>query len=160
MAQTLNIWIDADSCPALVRNHTVKMAGRNGITVYFVANREIKSPENAEKDSYKMIVCTSEKDAADNYILEHAQGADIVITKDIVFADRLISKDLCVINDRGNVFTKENIKERLSERDFSLQLEEAGIVKHFHEGYDKKKFAAFASTFDKVLHQQIRKASI
>ncbi|MBR1638587.1 MAG: DUF188 domain-containing protein [Treponema sp.] len=149
----LCIWIDADSCPALVRNHTVKMACRNNAEVYFVANREIKC---TEEGTFKMIVCPEEKDAADNYILEHAEGADLVITKDIIFADKLVAKKICVINDRGTVFNSENIKEKLSERNFDLQLSQAGVVQHFHEGYDKKKFALFANTFDKVLHQQLR----
>ena len=150
----LHIWIDADSCPAPVRNHTVKMASRNGLEVIFAANREIKC---TEAGAYRMVVCGAEKDAADSYILEHAEGADIVITKDIVFADRLVARGICVINDRGTVFTAENVKKRLSERDFNLQLSQAGLVQHFHEGYDKKKFAEFAGTFDKILHQQLRK---
>ena len=104
-----------------------------------------------------MIICNQEKDAADNYIFDHVNEEDLVITKDIVFADRLISKGICVINDRGTIFTKENIKERLSERNFDLQLAEIGLVQHFNEGYDKKKFAQFANSFDKILHQQLRK---
>ena len=154
MEKKLHIWIDADSCPALVRNHTVKIAGRNNAEVIFVANRKITCTENAP---FKMIVCSAEKDAADNYIYENAEGADIIITKDIVFAERVVSKGLCVINDRGTIFTSENVKERLSERNFDLQLAEIGLVQHFKEGYDKKKFAQFANTFDKVLHQQLRK---
>ena len=153
MAQKLHIWIDADSCPALVRNHTVKMAARNNAEIFFVANREIKCNEGP----FQMIICNQEKDAADNYIFDHVNEEDLVITKDIVFADRLISKGICVINDRGTIFTKENIKERLSERNFDLQLAEIGLVQHFNEGYDKKKFAQFANSFDKILHQQLRK---
>jgi len=156
VVQKLKIWIDADSCPALVRNHTIKMASRNGIEVFLVANREIKC--NAE-GQFNMIICNNEKDAADNYIFENVLENDIVITKDIVFADRLVTKGICTINDRGNIFSSENIKERLSERNFDLQLSEIGLVQHFNEGYDKKKFAQFANTFDKVLHQQLRKIS-
>lgn len=154
MVQKLTIWIDADSCPALVRNHTIKMASRNNAEVTLVANHEIKC--NGE-GTYNMIICEKEKDAADNYILEAVKENDIVITRDIVFADRLLSKGICTINDRGNIFTSENIKERLSQRDFDLQLAQIGLVEHFHEGYDKKKFALFANCFDKVLHQQLRK---
>ncbi len=104
-----------------------------------------------------MVICDSEKDAADNYIYENADGPDIVITKDIIFADRLVSKGICVINDRGTIFTAGNVKEKLSERNFDFQLAQIGLVQHFNEGYDKKKFAQFANTFDKILHQQLRK---
>ena len=154
MEYKLKIWIDADSCPLLVRNHTVKIAARNNVEVIFVANKEISCTETAP---YKMVICSQEKDAADNYIYNNASDADFVITKDIVFADRLVSKGITVINDRGSVFTSEIIKERLSQRNFDLQLAEIGLVEHFKEGYDKKKFAQFANTFDKILHQQLRK---
>ncbi len=154
MANILHIWIDADSCPALVRNHTIKMAARNGAETILVANREIKCSESS---AFKMIICDQEKDAADNYIYENAKNADIVITKDIIFADRLVSKGICTINDRGTIFNFENIKEKLSERNFDFQLSQIGLVKHFNEGYDKKKFAQFANTFDKILHQQLKK---
>ncbi len=154
MTPKLHIWIDADSCPALVRNHTVKMATRNGAETIFVANREVKC---TEEGSFKMVICDSEKDAADNYIYENSDGPDIVITKDIIFADRLVSKGICVINDRGTIFTAGNVKEKLSERNFDFQLAQIGLVQHFNEGYDKKKFAQFANTFDKILHQQLRK---
>ena len=104
-----------------------------------------------------MIVTDAQKDSADNYIFEHAQsGTDLVITRDIVFADRLVEKGICCINDRGTEFTREMIKERLSTRDFDLQLAQMGLVKHHHEGYDKKKFAEFANSFDKVIHRLIK----
>ena len=151
----ITIWVDADSCPSLVRNHTVKMGNKLGLKVVFVANKAI----NSDAGQFEMIICEAEKDAADNYIFEHVQnGTDLVITRDIVFADRLVEIGISCINDRGTEFTREMIKERLSTRDFDLQLAEIGLVKHFHEGYDKKKFAEFANSFDKVIHRLLRNA--
>lgn len=152
MAQT-HIWIDADSCPSLVRNHTVKIGNKLGIPVTFVANKNIPGPENG---SFVMQICEAGKDAADNYIFENCEFGDLVITRDIVFADRLVERGICTINDRGTEFTREMIKERLSVSDFDRQLAEIGLVKHFHEGYDKKKFAEFANSFDRVIHRLIR----
>ena len=144
-----HIWVDADSCPLKVRNHTVDYAAKKGITVYFVANKQI---ECQSKNPFNMIVTDTQKDSADNYIFEHAQsGTDLVITRDIVFADRLVSKGVPVINDRGTEFTKEIIKERLSERDFNLQLVKLGLSKPYHEGYDQKKFEKFANCLDRVV---------
>ena len=151
----MNIWIDADSCPALVRNHTVKMGNRLGISVFFVANKKIEGPSK-DGSGYKMIICPAEKDAADNYIYDNCSSGDLVITRDIVFADRLVERGICAINDRGTEFTREMIKERLSISDFDRQLAEIGLVKHHHEGYDKKKFAEFANSFDRVIHRLIR----
>lgn len=156
MADT-KIWIDADSCPSLVRNHTVKIGNKLNISVIFVANKKIPGPENGK---YSMQICQACKDSADNYIFDNCSKDDLVITRDIVFADRLVEKGVCVINDRGTEFTKEIIKERLSVSDFDRQLAEIGLVKHFHEGYDKKKFANFANSFDKVLHRLIKRPQV
>ena len=152
MAQT-HIWIDADSCPAPVRNHTVKMSAKLGLEVFFVANKKIPCTENVP---FHMIICEAKKDSADNYIIAHCKSNDLVITRDIVFADRLVERGICTINDRGTEFTPEMIKERLSTRNFDLQLAELGLIKHYNEGYDKKKFAAFANSFDKVIHRLIK----
>ena len=144
-----NIWVDADSCPLKVRNHTVDYAAKKGITVFFVANKQI---ECQSKNPFKMIITDSQKDAADNYIYENATAeTDLVITRDIVFAERLLSKGVHAINDRGTEFTKEIIKERLSERDFNLQLVQMGLSKPYHEGYDQKKFEKFANCLDRVI---------
>ena len=144
----ISLWVDADSCPSLVRNYVVRMGMKYHLPVFFVANKNIPIEEKGE---YKMIICKEGKDEADNYIYDNVHENDLVITRDIVFADRLVQKDICTINDRGTCFTKDIIKERLSTRDLDLQLAQCGLVKHFHEGYDKKKFGQFANCFDKDL---------
>ena len=152
-----NVWIDADSCPPQVRNHVVKYCSTRGIKVFFVANKTIECP-GTDPALFQMIVTDSTKDAADNYIFEHTTAGtltcpspDLVITRDIVFADRLVTKGVHVINDRGTEFTREIIKERLSERDFNLQLAGLGLSKKYNEGYDKTKFARFCNCFDRVI---------
>jgi len=151
------IWIDADSCPTLVRNHCVKMAGKLDLKIVFVANKHIKS---TEKSDFKMVICSDEKDAADDYIFANVQKYDLVITRDILFAERLVEKGICAINDRGTVFTKENIRELVSQRNYDLQLAQIGLVKHYNERYDKKKFALFANAFDKSIFRLIRESKL
>ena len=154
-----NVWIDADSCPPQVRNHVVKYCSTRGISVYFVANKPVECA-GADQNSFGMIVTDSTKDAADNYIFEHVTGGtltnpspDLVITRDIVFADRLVTKGVHVINDRGTEFTPDIIKERLGERDLNLQLANLGFTKTYHEGYDAKKFEKFCNCFDRVINR-------
>ena len=149
----ITIWIDADSCPTAVRNHTVKIAAKKNIKVYFVANKNIPCDEQP----FEMIICDSQKDAADDYILEHATTLDLVITRDIVFADRLVQKEITAINDRGTAFTIDNIKELLSDRDFDFALFQAGVVKHSRDGYSKKDFEKFSNCFDRTLNKLIRR---
>ncbi len=152
-----NVWIDADSCPPQVRNHVIKYCSTREINVFFVANKAVECP-GAAAASFQMIVTDSTKDAADNYIFEHTTAGsltnpspDLVITRDIVFADRLVTKGVHVINDRGTEFTREIIKERLGERDLNLQLAQMGLTKPYHEGYDPKKFEKFCNCFDRVV---------
>lgn len=150
--KSFHIWIDADSCPTLVRNHTIKIAAKFQIPVTLVANKNI----NCSEKPFEMIIVSEEKDAADNYILENSNKGDLVITRDIVFADKLVENEITCINDRGTVFDKENIKQLLSERNFDFQLAQIGLVQHFNEGYDKQKFAKFANCFDKIFHQLLK----
>ncbi|MCR4733773.1 MAG: DUF188 domain-containing protein [Treponema sp.] len=152
MAQ-VHIWIDADSCPSLVRNHCIKIAEKLNLKISLVANKNIP----CTNQNFEMIICSEEKDAADNYIIEHADLNDLVITRDIVFADKLVSKKITVINDRGTIFTDFNIKSLLSERNYSMALADIGLVKRYNEGYDKKKFGQFANCFDKTLTQLLKR---
>lgn len=118
-----------------------------------MANKQILIQE---KGNYEFIVCDDTKDAADNYIYENCISSDLVITRDIVFANRLVEKNILTINDRGTVFTSENIRELLSERDFTFEMAQIGLVKHYHEGYDKKKFSQFANCFDREIHRLLK----
>lgn len=147
-----HIWLDADSCPLQVRNFLSKKANELSLPITFVANKNITC---TNEFSFEMYICSTEKDAADNYIYENATENDLVITKDIVFANRLVEKNVACINDRGTSFTKSNIKSLLEDRDFDLQIANCGLVKHFHEGYDKEKFFAFKKCFYKVMEELI-----
>ena len=102
------IWIDADSCPKAVRDVTIRFAKKinSEIQIIFVANKAIP----ASSTEYKMIICDKCKDAADNYILQNVNSNDLVITRDIIFAEKLVEKNICAINDRGTYFNKDNIK--------------------------------------------------
>lgn len=148
---TVQIWVDADSCPTLVRNHIIKYSKKLSLPVFFVANKQIP----AESDDFTMIICPEEKDSADNYIFEHIQANDLVITRDIVFADRLVSKNIAVINDRGTTFTRDNIKDKLADRDFDLQLAEMGLGGSKKSNYGPKQFSKFANCFDRIVHKLI-----
>ena len=149
-----NVWIDADSCPSLVRNHAIKMSNKYNLKIILVANKKIHCDTNFP---YEMQICSKEKDAADDFILENVKSNDLVITRDIIFASKLLNKNITTINDRGTVFDPENIVKFLSERDFNMQLAEIGLVKHFNNGYDKKKFSLFANAFDREINKLLKK---
>lgn len=155
---SVTIWVDADSCPKLVRNYLADYSQKLQLKINFVANKNI--PCENPHELFSMIVTNAESQAADNYIVDNVQPCDIVITRDIPLADKLVEKKITVINDRGTLWTKENIKERKSERDFSLQLSMLGLGGDKSNSYSKKEFGAFANCFDKEIHRLIRENSI
>lgn len=148
----VTIWIDADSCPNLVKDQVLRRAKKLNIPVNFVANKEIKNETGLP---FQMIVVDSQKDAADTYILEHAQKCDLVITRDFLFAEKLVEKEITSINDRGTKFTKENIRELVSERDFNLSLSQMGLNDHKSAGYSQKNFKKFCDCFEEVIDNLI-----
>lgn len=99
----------------------------------------------------EMVICSKEKDAADDYIYYNASAGDIVITRDIILAERLVSKGIAVINDRGTAFTKDNIKNRLADSALNLQLAQIGLGGSRKSDYTNKKFDAFIKCFHKVI---------
>ena len=157
-----SVWIDADSCPKQVREFVLTATRKYSVPLYFVANRYIPfsfAPEESngrQNKSVHMIVCEKTSQAADEYIFSHCNTEDIVITRDIPFAVRLVEKGIRVMNDRGTAFTKENVGERLSERNFMMNLEAIGLgSKNKKSYYGKKEFDRFCRTFDKEFMQKV-----
>jgi uncharacterized protein YaiI (UPF0178 family) len=141
----------------MVRSYILRYAFRLTIPVIFVANHPIPA---SEKFTYEMVVCDKTQDAADDYILSHAEIYDMIITRDIPLAARCVEKHICVLNDRGTVYSSENVRQRLSERNFDLQLAQIGFGSRNTITYGKKEFSAFADCFDREIHQLIKKAGL
>ena len=146
-----SVWVDADSFPAKARSFLVSFASSKSVQVFFVANHEIKSSD----PRVKMIVCQKEQNAADNYIFEHASDNDIVVTRDIPFAARLVEKNIVVMNDRGLIFSKENIEDKLREREFSLNLAGIGFGGNKGNYYGEKELGKFSRAFEQKIQEHI-----
>ncbi len=149
----MKLWVDADSCPKPVRDIVCRAGKRLSIPVIFAANHPVSF---SKEFKVKMVVLPSEADAADNYIVENAQPGDLVVTRDIPLAKRLVDKNLDVINDRGNLYTKENIQERLSIRNFMLDLYKSGLSPESTSKFSAKDIKLFADTFDRTLTKLIK----
>ena len=150
---TASIWIDADSCPAQVRKYAANYAFNHAMKCVFVANRNIM----LEGARAELVVCAKEKDAADEYIIQHVLQNDIVITQDILLASKLVTQGISVINDRGTAFTKDNIQNRLSDRAFDLQLAQIGLGGSRRSRYTAKYFNAFIQCLEKEAVRALQK---
>lgn len=142
------IWVDADSCPRKIRDIIIKGARRTGKIVFFCANRKIPVEES---DYVKMIITTHSD--ADSYILKKVKKNELVITRDIPLAAKLLGKGAIVINDRGFHFDENNIKEKLSVRNFSYELRNNGIYQEQNNEFSVKEVKLFSAKFDMLLNR-------
>jgi uncharacterized protein YaiI (UPF0178 family) len=144
----VKILVDADSCPRPVRELALRSSARTGIRVIFAANRPI--PGIAGKNAF-MELCPPGEGSADDRIVELALPGDLVLTRDIPLAERLVAKGVRVLDDRGRIYTKENIRERRSLRDFMAGLAENGLGIERTANYGRKELKAFADSLDREL---------
>lgn len=144
----MTIYVDADSCPRPTRDAIVRASLRTGIPAVFAANRSIPG---TGAPGIRMELCPKGSGAADDRIVELAQQGDLVITRDIPLAVRLVERKVTVLDDRGRTYTVENIRERLSMRDFMVGLAENGMDFERIPSYGKKELKSFADGFDREL---------
>lgn len=144
------IWIDADSCPAQVREILIKAGEREKIHCHFVANRKI--PFRKSHYAHMTVVETGEG-VADDYIVENAVSEDMVVTRDIPLAARLLDEDVVVINDRGERFTPNEIREKLSLRDLMKEMRLSGLATEGQNRFGPREIHAFAACFDRELRK-------
>lgn len=143
----ISVFIDGDNCPNLVLDFTIGYCKSNNIPLKIVANKKIenKNPE------YEMIVCEQTKDAADNYIFSNADKKTLVVTKDILLAERLVKNDIVAINDRGTIFDKDNIKYRLQDRDLNFQLAALGFGGKKEKNYSLNMLEKYKICLEKTM---------
>jgi len=149
----MTIWIDGDSCPRQVREKVNARCMRERIHLRYVANRELPVPES---EYIHFTLTSNAPGSADDYIIEHCREGDLVLTRDIPLAAALVKKHILVMNDRGDLFTKNNVTERLAQRDFMQMMREAGIGQDKGKNFGPKEIKAFSACFDRELVRMLR----
>jgi uncharacterized protein YaiI (UPF0178 family) len=144
----LDIYIDADGCP--VKDETYKVAERYQLKVFVVANKYLTTPNDSR---VQMVVASSDFDAADDWIVEHAQKGDIVITADILLAERCVKKQVRAIGTKGVEFTEDSIGSAVATRELMQNLRHMGEVRGGPAPMDKKDRSRFLGTLDQIIQQ-------
>ena len=153
IAKNFQIWIDADACPNVIKEILFRAANRTKIVATFVANQSIRvSPS----PFIKKIQVPSGFDVADNYIVQHMQGGDLVITADIPLADAVIEKGGSALNPRGELYSQSNIKHRLAIRNLNESLRSSGMLIGGPMQISKKEIQTFSNALDRVLTKSVR----
>jgi uncharacterized protein YaiI (UPF0178 family) len=150
----MTIWVDADSCPVRVREIISRAAIRRELAAVFVAVRKVPLPEHP---LITFIGVPPGEGEADMRITQDAGPGDIVVTRDIPLAADIVEKGVLVLNDRGEVFTGENIRERLSVRNFMKDLRQSGLYESPSGGYGAREIRSFSDAFDREITKFTKK---
>ncbi len=144
----MNIWVDADACPVVIREILFRAATRTGLALTLVANQQIKVPNSPH---IRMLQVPSGFDIADNEIVKRVSAGDLVITSDIPLAAEVIEKDGLVLSPRGERYTKDNIGPRLNMRDFLESMRSSGVHTGGPPALSQTDRKAFADKLDRLL---------
>ena len=120
----MQIWVDADACPVVVKEILFRAADRTKTLVTLVANQYIRVPNS---EYIKTVQVPSGFDVADNEIVKRAAAGDLVITADIPLAAEIIEKGAHALNPRGEMYSTENIRSLLNMRDFMDTMRSSGV---------------------------------
>lgn len=149
----MKIWVDADACPVVIKSILFKAAERTKIELTLVANQAMRIPPSRY---INMLQVGSGFDVADNKIVKNMGTGDLVITSDIPLAAEVIEKGGHALNPRGEMYTDQNIKERLNMRDFLDTLRGGGIETGGPPPLNQKNRNAFAGHLDKILTKYLK----
>jgi uncharacterized protein len=148
-----HIYIDADACP--VKQETYQVAQRYGLHVTLVANSWMRIPE---KEWLKLYVVNNLPDAADDWIVENVNEFDIVISGDILLADRCLKKGALVLGTTGREFTESEIGSAVAVRELLAELRAAGTIQGGPAQFQKKDRSRFLQSLDQMIQRVRRKA--
>ncbi len=146
----MKIWVDADACPAVIKDILFRASRRTGVKLTLVANHHLPIPRSPD---INFLQVTQGFDVADNAIVERLNAGDLVITSDIPLAAEVIEKNGIALSPRGELYTIENIKGRLNMRDFMDTLRASGVDTGGPPALNQNDRKAFAGHLDKLLNQ-------
>ncbi|WP_370980184.1 YaiI/YqxD family protein [Agaribacterium sp. ZY112] len=144
----MRIWVDADACPRPVKDILFRVSERTGLAVILVANHALPTPALATVSSVQV---ASGFDAADNYIVQHIEANDLLISSDIPLAAEVLEKAAFVLTPRGEAYTLDNIKARLTMRNFMEEMRASGEHSGGPAPFSNADKAQFANTLDRLI---------
>ena len=152
----MEIWVDADACPKVIRDILFRAATRTGVTLTLVANQSMQTPPARHIRTLRV---APGFDVADNEIVRRVAAGDLVITADIPLAAEVIAKGAQALNPRGELYTRENIGARLNMRDFMDNLRGSGIHTGGPPPLNQTDRQAFANNLDRLLASRVGQGS-
>ncbi len=144
----MQIWVDADACPRVIKEILYRAADRTGIPLTLVANQPLQVPPSR---NIRTVQVGAGFDVADNHIAGKVAAGDLVVTADIPLAAEVIEAGALALNPRGELYTTENIRQRLNMRDFMDTLRSSGVDTGGPSSLGQAERQAFANSLDRLL---------
>ena len=144
----MHIWVDADACPGVIKEILFRAAERVQVPLTLVANKPLRTPRSPFIHTLQVM---SGFDVADNEIAKRLEPGDLVITADIPLASDAIQRGAHALDPRGELYTPDNIRERLQMRNFMDGLREGGIQTGGPPALDHADRKRFADQLDRFL---------
>jgi len=144
----MHIWVDADACPVVIKEILYRAAERGQVPLTLVANKLLAVPRSSW---IRALQVSRGFDVADNEIARRLEPGDLVVTADIPLAADVIGRGGHALNPRGELYTPENIRERLATRDFMEKLRETGVQTGGPAALDKTDRKRFADQLDRFM---------
>ena len=149
----MKIWVDADACPVVIKEILFRAAERTGLQLTLVANQPLQVPRSR---CIKTLQVPSGFDVADDEIVKRLSAGDLVITSDIPLAAEVIGKGGHALSPRGELYSTENIGERLNMRDFMDTMRASGIDTGGPPALSQSDRQAFANYLDQLLTKHMK----
>ncbi len=149
----MKIWVDADACPVVIKEILFRAAERTGLQLTLVANQPLQVPRSR---CIKTLQVPAGFDVADDEIVKRLSAGDLVITSDIPLAAEVIGKGGHALSPRGEMYSAENIGERLNMRDFMDTMRASGIDTGGPPALSQSDRQAFANYLDQLLTKHMK----
>jgi uncharacterized protein YaiI (UPF0178 family) len=150
----MQIWVDADACPRLIKDILFRAAERMQVSMFLVANRLLWTPPSRFIRAMRV---PRGFNVADLEIVEKVLAGDLVVTADIPLAAEVIGRGGHALDPRGMLYTKDNIQERLAMRNFMDQLRGSGVETGGPAPWSPSDSHAFANQLDRLLSARGRR---
>jgi uncharacterized protein YaiI (UPF0178 family) len=144
----VRIWVDADACPRAIQDILLRASRRLEVELIFVANKPLRVPSSPHVRALRV---RAGSDEADRRIIQEATEGDLVITADVPLAAEAVGEGLHVLSPRGELFTEENVGERLAMRDLMDDLRSGGLETGGPAAFGRAERQAFANQLDRLL---------
>ncbi|MCF8150016.1 MAG: YaiI/YqxD family protein [Burkholderiaceae bacterium] len=147
----MQIWVDADACPGVIKEILYRAATRHALQLTLVANQWLRVPPSPH---IRCVQVAQGFDVADSHIVDHVAAGDLVITADIPLAALVIDKQAFAINPRGEFYSAENIRQLLDMRNFMDGLRSSGVDTGGPAAFSQGDRQSFANQLDRFIAQR------